>query len=130
MTTAADTQGLRVLVADSKNAYQWHTAAVLSEPGFADVWVGQDCLMDRSHVAVVYAPRSFTNNEQLMERAAFTAVVNLDTGQVVKLPITAMLAYFDPGCNSVEHTAAFTAVGASSTQTDHHCRHRWARRKP
>ncbi|MFC1431415.1 SGNH/GDSL hydrolase family protein [Streptacidiphilus sp. N1-3] len=115
VTTASDTAGLEVMVADSKNAYEWRTVAVLSEPGFSDQWIGQDCLMDRSHAAVVYAPRGFTNQQQLMERGAFTAIVDLDTGQVDKLPFTASLAYFDPGCNSKQHTAAFTAIGDSSS---------------
>ncbi|MFC1421171.1 golvesin C-terminal-like domain-containing protein [Streptacidiphilus cavernicola] len=116
VTTAADAAGLDVMVADSKNAYAWRTVAVLSEPGFSDdEWIGQDCLMDRSHAAVVYAPRGFTNEQDLMERGAFAAVVDLDTGRVDKLPFTASLAYFDPGCNSKQHTAAFTAIGDSSS---------------
>ncbi|MFD9487597.1 hypothetical protein ACFWBX_27245 [Streptomyces sp. NPDC059991] len=110
VTAAADVDGLRLLVADSSTAYAWKTAATLSEPGTpADSWIGNQCRMDHDHTAVVYAPRSFTNKPDLMQGGAFTAVVNLASGQVTKLPFTASLAYFDPSCNTTTHTAAFTA---------------------
>ncbi|MFF9172637.1 SGNH/GDSL hydrolase family protein [Streptomyces sp. NPDC014793] len=110
VTAAADVDGLHVLVADSARAYEWKTAAVLSEPGMpADSWLGNQCVMDRDHAAVVYAPRTFTNKPDLMQGGAFAAVVNLATGKVTKLPFTASLAYFDPSCNPATRTAAFTA---------------------
>ncbi|MER5727873.1 SGNH/GDSL hydrolase family protein [Streptomyces sp. NPDC002138] len=110
VTAAADADGLRILVADSSEAYAWKAVATLSEPALpADSWIGNQCVMDHEHAAVVYAPRSFTNKPDLMQGGAFTAIVNLATGQVTKLPFTASLAYFDPSCNTVTHTAAFTA---------------------
>ncbi|MEU9946402.1 hypothetical protein [Streptomyces lavendulae] len=110
VTAAADSDGLRILVADSNEAYAWKTAATLSEPGMpADSWIGNQCQMDHEHVAVVYAPRAFTNKPDLMQGGAFTAIVDLASGQVTKLPFTASLAYFDPACNTTTHTAAFTA---------------------
>ncbi|MFF2848769.1 SGNH/GDSL hydrolase family protein [Streptomyces sp. NPDC058001] len=110
VTAVADTAGLRILVADSAKAYAWKTAATLAEPGMpADSWIGNACVMDHSHAAVAYAPRSFTNKPDLMQGGAFTAVVDLDSGRVTKLPFTASLAYFDPTCNPQLHTAAFTA---------------------
>ncbi|MFI9101241.1 SGNH/GDSL hydrolase family protein [Streptomyces fildesensis] len=110
VTAAADSDGLRILVADSSNAYVWRTIATLSEPGLpADSWIGNQCLMDHEHAAVVYAPRTFTNKPDLMQGGAFTAVVDLATGRVTKLPFTASLAYFDPTCNTTTRTAAFTA---------------------
>ncbi|MET9359841.1 SGNH/GDSL hydrolase family protein [Streptomyces sp. NPDC006632] len=109
VTAAADRDGLDVLVADSGDAYAWKTAATLSEPGVpADSWIGNQCLMDHEHAAVVYAPRTFTNKPDLMQGGAFTAIVDLSTGHVTKLPFTASLAYFDPSCNTATHTAAFT----------------------
>ncbi|MER6291255.1 SGNH/GDSL hydrolase family protein [Streptomyces sviceus] len=110
VTSAADTDGLKILVADSSKAYAWKTVASLAEPTMsADTWIGNQCVMDAGHVAVVYAPRTFTNKPDLMQGGAFAAVVNTITGRVVKLPFTASLAYFDPSCNTVTHTAAFTA---------------------
>ncbi|MEV6052337.1 hypothetical protein [Streptomyces sp. NPDC052107] len=110
VTAAADSDGLHILVADSTKAYEWKTAAVLSEPGMpADSWIGNQCVMDHDHVAAVYAPRTFTNKPDLMQGGAFAAVVNLGTGQVTKLSFTASLAYFDPSCDPGTHTAAFTA---------------------
>ncbi|WP_229848526.1 golvesin C-terminal-like domain-containing protein [Streptomyces melanogenes] len=110
VTAAADRDGLQILVADSSKAYTWKTVATLSEPGMpADSWIGNQCQMDRGHAAVVYAPRSFTNKPDLMQGGAFTAIVDLESGRVAKLPFTASLAYFDPACNTITHTAAFTA---------------------
>ncbi|MCX4598575.1 Tat pathway signal protein [Streptomyces sp. NBC_01549] len=117
VTTAADSDGLHLLVADSKKAYAWKTAAVLSEPQLpADTWIGNSCVMDDHHVAVVYAPRTFTNKPDLMMGGAFTAIVNLDDGSVTKLPFTASLAYFDPTCNPATHTAVFTALRDAKTR--------------
>ncbi|GHG04860.1 SGNH/GDSL hydrolase family protein [Streptomyces filamentosus] len=110
ITTAADADGLRVLAADGADAYAWKTVAVLAEPGMqADSWIGNECVMDRSHVAVAYAPRTFTNRPDLMMGGAFTAIVDIDSGRVTKLPFTASLAYFDPRCNSATGTAVFSA---------------------
>ncbi|WP_393078784.1 hypothetical protein [Streptomyces sp. LN704] len=122
VTAAADADGLHILVADSGKAYTWKTAAVLSEPGMpADSWIGNQCLMDHAHAAVVYAPRTFTNKPDLMQGGAFTAIVDLKTGNVKKLPFTASLAYFDPSCNTITHQAAFTAFrdmnDSASTRT-------------
>lgn len=117
MTTAADSGGLKVLVADSKDAYQWRTVATLAEPGMpADSWIGNSCVIDHAHAAVVYAPRTFTNKPDLMQGGAFTAVVDLKSGQVTKLPFTGSLAYFDPSCNPETRTAAFTAFRDSKTR--------------
>ncbi|MEV7244254.1 hypothetical protein AB0N92_23810 [Streptomyces sp. NPDC093248] len=110
VTAAADIGGLKILVADSSRAYEWRTAAALSEPGMtADSWIGNQCVLDRDHVAAVYAPRHFTNKPDLMQGGAFAAIVNTSDGHVTKLPFTVSLAYFDPSCNTRTHTAAFTA---------------------
>ncbi|MFG3208006.1 hypothetical protein [Streptomyces sp. NPDC048192] len=117
MTAVADSDGLHLLVADSKSAYTWKTAAVLSEPQLpADTWIGNQCVMDDHHAAVAYAPRTFTNKPDLMMGGAFTAIVNLDDGSVTKLPFTASLAYFDPTCNPATHTAVFTALRDTKTR--------------
>ncbi|WP_052229868.1 hypothetical protein [Streptomyces sp. CT34] len=111
-TTSADAQGFHLLVADQKDAYNWHTTATLREPGFdADMWIGNACVTGSGKRAVVaYAPRTFTNNPELMARGAFTAVVDLDSGDVKKLNRQASLAYFSPGCGTGE-TAVFTQAG-------------------
>ncbi|MFD8736693.1 SGNH/GDSL hydrolase family protein [Streptomyces sp. NPDC059618] len=74
-----------------------------------DTWIGNACVIDHAHAAVVYAPRTFTNHPDMMLGGAFTAIVDLDKGVVNKLAFTASLAYFDPTCNPAAHTAAFTA---------------------
>ncbi|WP_328941766.1 hypothetical protein OG259_08960 [Streptomyces sp. NBC_00250] len=110
VTTAADAGGLRILAANGSDAFAWKTVAVLAEPGMqADTWIGNACVMDRSHAAVAYAPRTFTNRPDLMTGGAFTAIVDIDSGQVTKLPFTASLAYFDPSCNPATGTALFSA---------------------
>ncbi|MEU8118158.1 hypothetical protein AB0C21_05565 [Spirillospora sp. NPDC049024] len=111
-TTIGDATGFHVLVADAKTGYTWRTAATLSVPGLeTDQWVGNACLTASGRRAmVVYAPRSFTNTAELARRGGFTAVVDLRTGAVRKLPITTSLAYFNPGCGSGE-TAVLTQEG-------------------
>ncbi|MFD7602744.1 Tat pathway signal protein [Streptomyces mirabilis] len=114
--TAADSDGLHLLVADSTTGYAWKNVTVLSEPQLpADTWIGNSCVMDDHHAAVAYAPRAFTNKPDLMMGGAFTAIVNLDDGSVTKLPFTASLAYFDPTCSPTTHTAVFTALRDTKT---------------
>ncbi|MEV5508239.1 hypothetical protein [Streptomyces orinoci] len=108
-TTAGDATGFHVLVADANAGYTWRTAATLSEPGLeTDQWIGNACVTGSGKRAVVvYAPRAFTNREYLFDRGAFTAVVDLGSGKVTKLPLNASLAYFNPGCGAGE-TAVVT----------------------
>ncbi|WP_437093381.1 hypothetical protein [Streptomyces sp. enrichment culture] len=110
-TTSGDGTGFHLLVADEAKGYGWKTAATLREDGFdADTWIGNACLTaSGDHAAVAYAPRTFTNRPELMVRGAFTAVVDLDSGKVTKLPFTASLAYFSPGCGNGER-AVFTQL--------------------
>ncbi|MFD4336881.1 hypothetical protein ACFWPP_06705 [Streptomyces anulatus] len=115
--TSGDGSGFHLLVADEADGYRWKTAATLSEPGFdTDTWVGQACLTaSGNRAAVAYAPRTFTNKPELMARGAFAAVVDLRTGNVVKLPFQASLAYFNPGCGSDEQ-AVFTQLSYEGDQ--------------
>ncbi|MGW0704262.1 GDSL-type esterase/lipase family protein [Streptomyces sp. NPDC002867] len=110
-TTSGGAEGFHVLVADAAKGYEWRTAATLSEPGFdADSWIGNACVTESGkRAAVAYAPRTFTNKPELMVRGGFTAIVNLETGSVTKLPYQASLAYFSPGCGEGED-AVFTQL--------------------
>lgn len=110
-TLAGDATGAHLLVADQDQAYTWRTVATLREPGIeADSWIGNACLTESGRRAVVtYAPRSFSNDGSLMLRGGFTAVVDLETGSVDKLPVRSTLAYFSPGCGSGER-AVLTAT--------------------
>ncbi|MDT0344545.1 golvesin C-terminal-like domain-containing protein [Streptomyces litchfieldiae] len=111
-TTTGDVTGFHLLVADASDGYAWRTAATLAEPGFdADSWIGNACVTGDGEWAVaVYAPRTFTNEPELMARGGFTAVVNLDSGEVTKLPQQASLSYYNPGCG-VGDTAVLTQSG-------------------
>ncbi|MER7706735.1 GDSL-type esterase/lipase family protein [Kitasatospora sp. NPDC097605] len=108
-TTSSDAAGFQILVADQREGYAWRTAATLDEPGFdADQWIGNACVTGSGRYAVaVYAPRVFTNKPDLLNLGGFTAVVDLTSGAVTKLPVTASLAHFDPGCGA-DDTAVFT----------------------
>lgn len=88
VTYDGDGTGLHVLVADAADAYTWHTAATLSEPGVdTDQWIGQTCVTGSGDRAVVvYAPRQAVNDQQGFQQGAFAAVVDLATGRVTKLP--------------------------------------------
>ena len=111
-TTVGDADGLHVLVADARDGYAWRTAATLSEQGFeVDQWIGNACVTGSGRrLVVVYAPRTFTNDEKLFARGGFTAVVDLETGGVTKLPVQSTLAYFNPGCG-VDESAVVTQAG-------------------
>lgn len=120
VTTIGDADGLNVLVADASSAYQWRTAASLSEPGFdSPQWIGQDCVTGSGrYAAVTYAPWSFANDATAFDHGAFAAIVDLDTGAVRKLAQPVTLSYFSPGCGTGD-SVAFSALteGASSTTT-------------
>src|SRR4051794_4386801 len=111
-TTAGDASGFHLLVAEAKTGYSWRTAATLSQPGVeADSWIGNACVTGSGRRAVVvYAPRTFTNEAQLFDRGGFTAVVDLVSGVVTKLPIRTSLAYYNPGCGTAE-TAVLSQGG-------------------
>ncbi|WP_370106730.1 hypothetical protein [Streptacidiphilus sp. BW17] len=121
MTVSGDDNGLNVLVADESSGYQWRTAATLSEPGFdTDQWIGQSCVTSSGRRAVVvYAPRQFTNQSGVFNQGAFVAIVDLVTGDVRKLPFTASLAYYDPGCGAGEQVAlsSLESVGGKAVST-------------
>lgn len=111
-TLVGDADGLHVLVADASGGYSWRTAATLSETGFdVDQWIGNGCVTGSGQrLVVVYAPRTFTNKEHLSSRGGFTAVVDLASGAVSKLPVQTSLAYFNPGCG-VDETVILTLEG-------------------
>ncbi|WP_329424220.1 hypothetical protein OG339_27960 [Streptosporangium sp. NBC_01495] len=111
-TTSGDGDGFHILAAEEKDGYAWRTVATLSEPGFeADQWIGNACLTGSGkRLVVVYAPRTFTNKPELSARGGFTAVIDLETGNVRKLAVQTSLAYFNPGCGTGE-TAVLTQEG-------------------
>ncbi|MER7173488.1 hypothetical protein [Streptomyces mesophilus] len=111
-TTSSDINGFHLLTARESDGYQWRTTASLSEPGFdTDAWIGNACVTaSGKRAVVVYAPRTFTNKADLMARGAFTAVVDLTTGEVTKLKLQASLSYYNPGCG-VGESAVLTQSG-------------------
>ncbi|MER5642650.1 hypothetical protein ABT095_37655 [Kitasatospora sp. NPDC002227] len=62
---------------------------------------------------MVYAPRQFANRNEFFDRGAFVAVVDLQSGVVNKLPFTASLAYYNPGCGADERVA-LTSLGTAA----------------
>ncbi|MFC8367154.1 hypothetical protein ACFUIT_04040 [Streptomyces sp. NPDC057239] len=104
VTTTGDGTGFHIIAGKEKNGYQLRTIASLFEDGFAsDTWIGNHCVTESGkYAAVSYAPRMFTNKPELMVRGAFTAVVDLRSGKVTKLPFQSSLAYFSPGCGQGE----------------------------
>jgi hypothetical protein len=117
-TTSGDASGFHLLVAEAKTGYAWRTAATLKEAGVeADRWIGNACVTGSGRRAVVvYAPRTFTNKPVLFARGGFTAVVDLVTGAVTRLPVLSTLAYYNPGCGTGE-TAVLTQGGDDLDKT-------------
>jgi hypothetical protein len=101
--TAIDDQaGYRILSASQSEGYAWHNVATLTVPGIeTDRWIGNFCVTgDKSTMAVVYGPRNFTNHEDLFNRGAFGALIDLASGAVTHLEPGFSLASFNPGCGS------------------------------
>jgi hypothetical protein len=92
--TIGDAEAFHFFVADGANGYAWKEIAAFSEPGLeTDQWIGNACVTSSGKKAVVvYAPRTFTNKGTLFDRGGFTAVVDLTTGAIKKLPIMSSLA--------------------------------------
>lgn len=111
-TTSGDADGFHLLTATGSSGYAWKTLATLAEPGFdVDSWIGNACTTGTGRYAVVvYAPRTFTNKPELMARGGFTAVVDLVSGAIRKLPVLASLSYYNPGCGN-DDTAVLTQSG-------------------
>ncbi|MFY1625815.1 hypothetical protein ACN268_21850 [Micromonospora sp. WMMD735] len=111
-TTIGDADGFHLLTATARSGYTWRGVADLVEPGVeADQWIGNACLTASGRrLVVVYGPRTFTNRADLFDRGGFTAVVDLSSGVVTKLPIRSSLAYFNPGCG-VGESAVLTQLG-------------------
>jgi hypothetical protein len=116
-TTSGDANGFHILVATAKSGYTWRTVATLGEQGFdVDQWIGNACVTGSGRrLVVVYAPRTFTNKAELFERGGFTAIVDLTTGRVTKLPVLSTLAYYNPGCGTGDR-AVLTALNEGRTR--------------
>ena len=116
--TVGDATGFHLLLARKREHYAWKTVATLREPGLeTDRWIGNACVTGSGRRAVVvYAPRQFTNQALLFDRGAYTAVVDLLTGRVIKLAVRSTLAYFSPGCGSRE-TAILTQTRTNAPRS-------------
>ncbi|MEV6969079.1 hypothetical protein AB0M47_28585 [Hamadaea sp. NPDC051192] len=116
-TTSADGSGFHILKAAAAEGYKWRVVATLRESLVdVDQWIGQACLTSSGDkVVAVYAPRAFTNKPDLYDRGGFAAVVELRTGRVTKLGVTASLAYFNPGCGA-DDLAVLTQAKAHDDQ--------------
>ncbi|MFG2113723.1 hypothetical protein ACGFRB_13990 [Streptomyces sp. NPDC048718] len=118
-TAEGDARGFHLFTAREGDGYAWTTTASLSEPGFdTDAWIGNACVTGSGKRAVVvYAPRTFTNDPRLMARGAFAAVVELETGEVTKLPVQVSLSYYNPGCGTGEQAVLTQSGGEDKAAT-------------
>ncbi|MFD7508885.1 GDSL-type esterase/lipase family protein [Streptomyces sp. NPDC059853] len=84
----------------------------------ADAWIGNACVTGSGDwMVVAYAPRVFMNDEVLMQRGAFTAIVDLNSGGVTKLAVQSSLAYFNPGCGTDETAVLTQSRGTEMSET-------------
>jgi hypothetical protein len=105
-----DSAGFHVLAADEASSFTYREVADLNEAGLDGIgpWTGYVCTTASGrYAAAVYAPSTATNTPALMQHGAFSAVVNLSTGKVVKTVQGVQLAYFSPACGTGD-TVAFT----------------------
>lgn len=112
-TLAGDSEGLRILLASRSEGYAWKQVAMLARPGLeTDRWIGNACLTaDAEWLAVVYAPRAYTNDETLFGMGAYAALVPTGGGEVVHVDGRYSLSYFNPGCGRTDEIA-LTRFGA------------------
>jgi hypothetical protein len=117
-TTTGDQFGFTVLTAPEAQGYQWTELASLSFPGVeTDRWIGNACLTsDGTHFAVVYGPRSFTNDPTMFTRGAYASLVNATTGEQTYLGQGYTLAHFNPGCGSQDQVV-LSQFSDESTET-------------
>lgn len=86
-STIGGPDGVAVLRGRASSGYAWERVAELPTPDIdTDLWVSNSCMDPSSRfMAVVYAPRSFSNREELFQRGAWGAVVDLEAENVVSL---------------------------------------------
>ncbi|PPF20898.1 hypothetical protein [Rathayibacter sp. AY1A7] len=121
VAAAGDAYAFNIYKANASNGYAWSRVASLRVAGVeTDRWIGNTCLSeDGAKAAVVYAPRTLTNDEQMFNRGAFGAIVDLNSGTVTDLGLGFSIAYFSPGCGS-GNSAVFTSfsdIGETKLQT-------------
>jgi hypothetical protein len=113
-----DADGVTVLTAQSSDGYAWNATAVLPTPVTdTDLWVSNSCVTSSGdYMAVVYAPRSVTNDEDAFGGGARAAIVDLESGEVSDLGAGYTISYFNPGCG-VGDTVTITRFEPGYTTT-------------
>lgn len=107
--TMGGPDGISILRGRAQDGYRWERIAELLEPGIdTDLWIANSCIdAGGTKMAIVYAPRAFTNTEPMFLGGAWGAIVDLQNGSVTNLGRGYTLAYFNPGCGGGA-LAAFT----------------------
>lgn len=98
--TMGGPDGVSVLRGRAQDGYRWERIAELIEPSIdTDLWIANSCLdAGGTKMAIVYAPRTFTNKESMFLGGAWGAVIDLVDGTATDLGRGYTLAYFNPGC--------------------------------
>ncbi|GAA2230955.1 hypothetical protein GCM10009851_14700 [Herbiconiux moechotypicola] len=115
---AGDRSGMHVLRAAAREGYAWSQVASLTAVGIeTDRWIGNGCLApDGRTLAVVYGARTFTNDDQTMNRGGFGALIDIVDGTVTDLGRGYSMSYFNPGCG-VGDEVAFSAFADDFART-------------
>lgn len=113
-TTLGGLDGVAILRAVASDGYQWEQIALLPARTLeTDNWVANSCIdASAKHMAVVYAPRAFTNDESNFLEGAWGAIINLEDGSIIDLGRGYSLAYFNPGCGA----GSFAAFARYTTE--------------
>jgi hypothetical protein len=76
--------GVAILRGEAGEGYRWERIARLGRSGVeTDQWIANSCVdPEQTHLAVVYAPRTFTNDERNFLGGAWGAIVDLESGAV------------------------------------------------
>ena len=108
---------LHVFISRMSEGYEWREVASLGVSALeTDRWIGNACLTSDEHsLAVVYAPRTFTNDEALFAGGAFAALIDVESGEVTPLSGGYTLSYSNPGCGIDDNVvlSQFTPDGST-----------------
>lgn len=115
---AGDQFAFRILRAEASTGYAWESFVSLAVPSIeTDRWIGNYCVTgDGTALAVVYAPREYTNDEVAFSRGGFAAIVDVATGAVTDLGAGSSLAHFNPGCGTADNVV-LTSYADDSART-------------
>lgn len=95
-----------------------HPVVTLAVDGMTSrLWTGYSCTTGSGrYAAVTFAPAEFVDHEDLRDRGAFLAVVDVAAGTAKVAPERVAIKYHTPGCGPTDEIAAVRTTADGSTE--------------